>query len=134
MFEWPGESLIFLLSNIHSFHLFCRLVFSYDDSTHSPAADPSLVDLTSLGISVDTFQTILDYIYTSNISLCDDNIQDILQASDLLLLIDLKALCCEYIEQCISPQNCIGIREFAALYACPWVHHKASCYLDEHFR
>lgn len=115
-------------------HDFFRLVFNYDDSTHSPSADPSTVDLTSLGISEETFQTILDYIYTSNISLCDENIQDMLQASDLLLLIDLKALCCEYIEQCISPQNCIGIREFSALYSCPWVHHKASCYLDEHFR
>ncbi|VDI27637.1 kelch-like protein 16 (gigaxonin) [Mytilus galloprovincialis] len=111
-----------------------RLVFNYDDSTHTHTADPSIVDLTSLGIGEDTFATILDYIYTSNISLCDDNIQDILQASDLLLLIDLKALCCEYIEQCITPQNCIGIRAFSALYACPWVHHKASSYLDEHFR
>ena len=36
-------------------------------------------DITSLGITVGTFETILDYIYTSDIYLSDINIQDILQ-------------------------------------------------------
>ena len=43
-----------------------------------------------LDMTVESFKVILDYIYTGRISLNNENIQDILQASDLLLMTDLK--------------------------------------------
>ncbi|ELU05864.1 hypothetical protein CAPTEDRAFT_177887 [Capitella teleta] len=80
-----------------------------------------------------TFHEILEYIYTSNISLGEENIQDTLQAADHLLMIDLKELCCEYLEQCITVANCLGIRSFSERFSCPRVCHVATSYLDEHF-
>ena len=47
---------------------------------------------------------------------------------------DLKELCCDFLEQCITPSNCLGIHEFTEQFSCPRVHHKADVYLDEHFR
>ncbi|ESO82812.1 hypothetical protein LOTGIDRAFT_229825 [Lottia gigantea] len=111
-----------------------RAYFSYEVKTESLKTERVRVDLTPLEISIATFQDILDYIYTAEITLSTDNIQDLFQASDLLLMSDLKNLCCEYLEHCISPVNCVGIREFTARFASPWVHFKATQYLDKNFR
>lgn len=56
------------------------------------------------------------------------------QAADLLLLTDLKTLCCEFLEGCIAAENCIGIRDFALHYCLHHVHYLASEYLETHFR
>ena len=79
------------------------------------------------------FEQILEYIYTSVIVMNDENIQDILQAADILLMSDLKELCCEYLEQCITVSNCLGIRYFTEQFSCPRVCHKATNFMDEHF-
>ena len=65
------------------YNVFFRLNFSFEVANSSPTSE---VDLTSLQIRTDTFKIILDYIYTSEIELSEDNIQDVLQASDALLL------------------------------------------------
>jgi kelch-like protein 16 (gigaxonin) len=83
---------------------------------------------------VDTFQNILDYIYTAEIKLTSENIQDVLQAADLLLLEELKEMCSEFLESCITPHNCIGIQAFTAQLSCPWIHLRVTQYLDEHIR
>ncbi|KAL3860467.1 hypothetical protein ACJMK2_010590 [Sinanodonta woodiana] len=133
-----GDARIFVQKNVlaAASHYF-RLLFNYEEPG-SPIVQSSSVstqlDLTHLSISSDTFETILDYIYTSDITLSDDNIQDILQAADILLLTDLKNMCCEYLEQCVTPHNCLGILEFASRFTCPWVQLKMSQYLDKYFR
>ncbi|XP_021379318.1 gigaxonin-like [Mizuhopecten yessoensis] len=131
------DSSIYVQKNVlaAASHYF-RLVFNYEPDPVNPTAQnkQETVNITSLGISFETFETILDYIYTSEIKISDENIQDILQAADLLLLVDLKELCCDYLEQCITAQNCLGIREFSSRFSCPWIHLKASMFLDEHFR
>lgn len=108
-----------------------RLNFSYEGPDGNPRSE---VDLTSLAIKMDTFETILDYIYTSEIQLSEENIQDILQAADVLLLDRLKDICCEYLEECITPENCLGIMDFAARFTCPWLLLKITQYVDENFR
>ncbi|MEE6499919.1 hypothetical protein FKM82_003636 [Ascaphus truei] len=68
------------------------------------------------------------------IRLSEDTIQDVVQAADLLLLTDLKTLCCEFLEGCITAENCIGIRDFALHYCLNHVYHLATEYLETHFR
>lgn len=68
------------------------------------------------------------------IRLNEETIQDVVQAADLLLLTDLKTLCCEFLEGCIAVENCIGIRDFALHYCLHHVHYLASEYLETHFR
>ncbi|KAL7978829.1 hypothetical protein Chor_013318 [Crotalus horridus] len=71
---------------------------------------------------------------SSHIKLSEETIQDVVQAADLLLLTDLKKLCCEFLEGCIAAENCIGIRDFALHYCLLHVHYLASEYLETHFR
>lgn len=56
------------------------------------------------------------------------------QAADLLLLTDLKGLCCQFLESCIAAENCVGIRLFSLHYCLHHVHHVATEYLQTHFR
>nr|XP_055222724.1 gigaxonin isoform X2 [Gorilla gorilla gorilla] len=99
-----------------------------------PKDDGSTYKIELEGISVMVMREILDYIFSGQIRLNEDTIQDVVQAADLLLLTDLKTLCCEFLEGCIAAENCIGIRDFALHYCLHHVHYLATEYLETHFR
>ncbi|KAJ8335539.1 hypothetical protein SKAU_G00388810 [Synaphobranchus kaupii] len=99
-----------------------------------PKEDGSVYTIELQGISVPTMKQILDYIFSGEITLNEDTIQDVVQAADLLLLTDLKSLCCQFLESCITAENCIGIRLFSLHYCLHHVHHAATDFLQTHFR
>lgn len=69
----------------------------------------------------------------TQIALSEETIQDMVQASDLLLMTDLKSLCCQFLESCITAENCIGIRLFSLHYCLYHVHYAATEFLQTHF-
>ncbi|XP_076029461.1 gigaxonin-like isoform X2 [Oratosquilla oratoria] len=85
-------------------------------------------------ISKATFQSVLDFIYTGRAKLHHENIQDLLQAADLLLMKDLKDLCINYLLRQIEPGNCLGILQFARRYTCPRLEFCAKKFIFGHFR
>ncbi|XP_071403460.1 gigaxonin [Centroberyx affinis] len=99
-----------------------------------PKEDGSMYRIELQGVSMPIMKQILDYIFSGEISLSEETIQDMVQASDLLLLTDLKHLCCQFLESCITADNCIGIRLFSLHYCLYHVHHAATDYLQTHFR
>ncbi|MCJ8733172.1 hypothetical protein PDJAM_G00220170 [Pangasius djambal] len=99
-----------------------------------PKEDGSTYRIELQGISMPIMKQILDYIFSGEISLSEDTIQDVVQAADMLLLTDLKSLCCQFLESCITAENCIGIRLFSLHYCLHHVHHVATEYLQTHFR
>ncbi|XP_006008116.1 gigaxonin [Latimeria chalumnae] len=109
---------------------YVRTKLNYDP----PKNDGSLYMIELEGISFTVMNEILDYLFSGTIKLSEDTIQGIVQAADLLLLTDLKVLCCEFLEGCIAAENCIGIRNFALLYCLDHVHYIATEYLETHFR
>lgn len=70
----------------------------------------------------------------TQITLREETIQDMVQASDLLLMTDLKSMCCKFLESCITAENCIGIRLFSLHYCLYHVHYVATEFLQTHFR
>ncbi|XP_023682910.1 gigaxonin isoform X2 [Paramormyrops kingsleyae] len=99
-----------------------------------PKEDGSVYTIQLQGISVTTMKQILDYIFSGEISLSEDTVQDVVQAADLLLMTDLKLLCCQFLESCVVAENCIGIRLFSLHYCLHHVHHVATDFLQTHFR
>ncbi|KAK8720662.1 hypothetical protein OTU49_013175 [Cherax quadricarinatus] len=87
-----------------------------------------------LDITCKTFELILDFIYTGRVILDNDNIQDILQASDLLLMTDLKELCIKFLMARIDVDNCLGILQFAQQFSCPRLVHFAQDFICQHFK
>ena len=109
----------------------CRALYSYSSDT---GIDESGKTVHVDHVSTDTFMQIIDYIYTSVIGLTEDNIQDVLQAADVLLISHLKDLCCDFLEQCVSSANCLGICEFTERFSCPHVHAIVTQFMDDNFR
>ncbi|KAF0040837.1 hypothetical protein F2P81_006735 [Scophthalmus maximus] len=99
-----------------------------------PKEDGSMYRIELQGVSMAIMKQILEYIFSGEITLSEDTIQDMVQASDLLLMTDLKSLCCQFLESCITAENCIGIRLFSLHYCLYHVHHAATEFLQTHFR
>ncbi|XP_037785922.1 gigaxonin-like [Penaeus monodon] len=87
-----------------------------------------------LEITCKTFEVILDFIYTGHIVLDFENIQDILQASDLLLMTELKELCVQYLMSIIEAENCLGILELAQRFSCPRLVCFTKDFICQHFK
>ena len=51
-------------------------------------------------LSSDTFKLVLDFIYSGEVLLKDDNIEDVLLAADVFVMEELKALCWSYLSKC----------------------------------
>ncbi|KAK5868106.1 hypothetical protein PBY51_012546 [Eleginops maclovinus] len=98
-----------------------------------PKEDGSTYRIELQGVSMPIMKQILDYIFSGEITLNEETIQDMVQASDLLLLTDLKALCCQFLESCITAENCLGIRLFSLHYCLYHVHFVATEFLQTHF-
>ncbi|XP_033988831.1 gigaxonin isoform X2 [Trematomus bernacchii] len=98
-----------------------------------PKEDGSTYRIELQGVSMPIMKQILDYIFSGEITLNEETIQDMVQASDLLLLTDLKALCCQFLESCITAENCLGIRLFSLHYCLNHVHFVATEFLQTHF-
>uniref|UniRef100_A0A671XRC7 Gigaxonin n=1 Tax=Sparus aurata TaxID=8175 RepID=A0A671XRC7_SPAAU len=98
-----------------------------------PKEDGSTYRIELQGVSMSIMKQILDYIFSGEITLSEDTIQDMVQASDLLLMTDLKFLCCQFLESCITAENCIGIRLFSLHYCLHHVHYIATEFLQTHF-
>ncbi|GLD71521.1 gigaxonin isoform X1, partial [Lates japonicus] len=99
-----------------------------------PKEDGSTYRIELQGVSMAIMKHILDYIFSGEITLSEETIQDMVQASDLLLMTDLKSLCCQFLESCITAENCIGIRLFSLHYCLYHVHYVATEFLQTHFR
>ena len=68
----------------------------------------------------DVMQFILDFAYTRDMKLNDNNIFEVLQAANQLQVLDLISLGENYLYEKLTPENILGIREFAA-YFCKFI-------------
>ncbi|XP_061686424.1 kelch-like protein 2 isoform X2 [Syngnathoides biaculeatus] len=80
-----------------------------------------------------TLGLLVDYIYTAEIQVTEENVQALLPAAGLLQLNEVKKACCDFLSSQLHPSNCLGIRAFADLHACSQLLTQANCYAEQHF-
>ncbi|KAM4586731.1 kelch-like protein 3 isoform 1-T1 [Fundulus diaphanus] len=80
-----------------------------------------------------TLRKLVDYIYTAEIEVTEDNVQVLLPAASLLQLMDVRQVCCEFLQSQLHPTNCLGIRAFADLHTCTQLLSQAHAYAEQHF-
>ncbi|XP_041075805.1 kelch-like protein 2 isoform X2 [Polyodon spathula] len=80
-----------------------------------------------------TLGILIDYVYTAEIQVTEENVQVLLPASSLLQLQDVKKACCEFLESQLHPTNCLGIRAFADMHACTELLNRANTFVEQHF-
>jgi kelch-like protein 2/3 len=76
---------------------------------------------------------LMDFIYTSEIKVTEDNVQVLLPAANILQLNEVRDACCEFLQSQLHPSNCLGIRAFADLHACADLLQYAQSYTEQHF-
>ncbi|XP_046903916.1 kelch-like protein 3 isoform X1 [Hypomesus transpacificus] len=80
-----------------------------------------------------TLRMLVDYIYTAEIQVTEDNVQVLLPAASLLQLMDVRQVCCEFLQSQLHPTNCLGIRAFADLHTCSQLLDQSHAYAEQHF-
>ncbi|XP_048883902.1 kelch-like protein 3 isoform X2 [Brienomyrus brachyistius] len=80
-----------------------------------------------------TLQRLVDYIYTAEIEVTEENVQVLLPAASLLQLIDVRQMCCNFLRTQLHPTNCLGIRAFADLHACTQLMSQAQAHAEQRF-
>lgn len=78
-------------------------------------------------------QQLIDFMYTSEISVTEENVQTLLPAANLLQLSEVRDACCEFLQSQLHPSNCLGILAFADLHSCSDLVHYAQTYTEQNF-
>ncbi|KAG8240354.1 hypothetical protein J437_LFUL000829, partial [Ladona fulva] len=63
-------------------------------------------------------QGILEYVYLRSLTLTPLNVCQILITADYLCIDGAQQLCCDYLKEHMTPENCIGIMLFSRAYFC----------------
>lgn len=68
------------------------------------------------GVPYDLMKTIVDYCYSGQIHFTSSNVKDILVTANRFLIIGIVLQCCEWLQNKLSPENCIGYMRVAGTY------------------
>ena len=68
------------------------------------------------GLDPEALQILVEYVYTSEVDVTEDNVQCLLPAANLLQLTDVRDACCEFLQSQLHPTNCLGIRSDLLLF------------------
>ena len=79
------------------------------------------------------FELILDFIYTANININSNNVQEIARIANMLQLMDLVEMCSEYLRTNLKPSNCVGILCFADLHGFHKLCFEAKRFVEKNF-
>jgi len=85
------------------------------------------------GVDVDVMKLVLNFIYTGSIPLSNDNVEDILQAANLMLIKSLKEVCCRFLETLLTVNNCLGMQKFAESYSCEALFETTTKFICDNF-
>ncbi|XP_039247689.2 kelch-like protein 3 [Styela clava] len=85
------------------------------------------------GINGDALKELVEYVYTAQIEITEENVQNLLPAASLLELTYVRESCCFFLQSQLHPTNCLGIRQFADIHACTDLHDQAKSFTEQHF-
>ncbi|CAA9994190.1 unnamed protein product [Nesidiocoris tenuis] len=85
------------------------------------------------GVDPYALQLLIEYVYTAEVHVTEDNVQVLLPAANLLQLADVRDACCDFLQSQLHPSNCLGIRAFADLHSCLDLLGNAEAFIEQHF-
>ncbi|XP_074604931.1 kelch-like protein 28 isoform X3 [Brevipalpus obovatus] len=84
-------------------------------------------------IDFDALKLLVDYAYTGQIVISEDNVQLLLPAASLLQINTVREACCKFLLCQLEPSNCLGIRHFADAYSCEELYTTSDKFVVENF-
>ncbi|XP_076662107.1 kelch protein isoform X1 [Halictus rubicundus] len=89
--------------------------------------------ITLQGVDYSALELLVDYVYSAEVHVTEENVQVLLPAANLLQLTDVRDACCDFLQAQLHPSNCLGIRAFADLHGCLELLSHADSYIEQHF-
>lgn len=80
-----------------------------------------------------TLEALLNFMYSGDITISRDNVQEIIVAGDMIELYEVVDLCTKYLIRELEPSNAFGIFRFASDHNCMALKDAAMKYIHEHF-
>ena len=84
------------------------------------------------GVSGEALRCIVRFVYTSSIDMNETNVDDILSASDLFQMKEIKNVCCQFLKEQLQPSNCLGIAAIADGFSCEELWSEARKFAVKH--
>ena len=78
-------------------------------------------------------ELLIEFAYTAQIRITEENVQDVLPVSCILQICPVKKACCDFIQSQLDPSNCIGIKDFSEIYGCLDLSKAAEKFIFRHF-
>ncbi|XP_022170913.1 ring canal kelch homolog isoform X2 [Myzus persicae] len=78
-------------------------------------------------------QLLVNYIYTGEIMVTEENVKVLLSAANFLQLDYVKSVCVEFLQSQLNPSNCLGIKAFADLHNCTELFSSSEAYIKKQF-
>lgn len=119
--EIPAHKMVLAACSPYFYAMFSSFEESRQDRITLQEIDPQALQL------------LVEYVYTSEVQVTEDNVQVLLPAANLLQLTDVRDACCDFLQAQLHPTNCLGIRAFADLHGCLELLSHAENYIELHF-
>lgn len=100
-----------------------------DDLVEKNQKEVTIHDLDPLALTL-----LVDFSYTGEIIISEDNVQVLLPASSLLQMSTVREACCKFLMRQLHPTNCLGIRSFADTHACKELHKRSHKFALQNFQ
>ncbi|XP_060872725.1 ring canal kelch homolog [Metopolophium dirhodum] len=105
---------------------FHKMLTSFYESDTAGLVHISELDSTAL-------QLLVNYIYTGEIVVTEENVKVLLAAANILLLDYVKSACAEFLLSQMDPSNCLSIKSFANLHDCIELLSSSEAYIKKKF-
>ncbi|CAI4233035.1 unnamed protein product [Auanema sp. JU1783] len=90
-------------------------------------------EVTMSDISVDALELLINFCYTGEIKITEENVQSLLPSACLLQLNEVQVVCCEFLKKQLDASNCLGIRAFADTHSCRELLRSANRFTLQNF-
>lgn len=79
------------------------------------------------------FCSLVNYAYTSEVSIDKNNVQSLLAAATFLDITPVRDACCNFLERNMDESNCLMMHCFAELHSCTTLAEKAKTFALQRF-
>lgn len=101
--------------------------------TNDLLAESKQSEIVIRDIDEQAMEMLVDFCYSSKITIDEKTVQTLLPASCLLQIHEVQDYCSEFLRSQLDPSNCLGIRAFADTHSCQELLRLADRYLQNNF-
>ncbi|XP_031457300.1 kelch-like protein 13 [Phasianus colchicus] len=109
---------------------YCKILF-VGNATRMGSADGS-VRLNA--VSATGLSNVLSFIYSNKLDLSLQNVEETFKAAEALLVGEVINLCFQFLESCLSGENCVDILRIAKKLGPTELREKAMCCVGQHYK